>query len=309
MDPVTHAVIGMSVAKLTGHQIALSDPATLGLVIGSVFPDVDIIFHKWGDHVYHKNHRALTHSGIGIAISSVMITFALGRMFPASNLYTLFLWTLLGCISHTAFDVLNSYGTRFLWPFVKKKFSLNLLTVVDPLFVFILLGYVLGKGTFQNLSLAALAVYLGIRLVTRRMAMAYLKKEFGSKVRRVYILPSINGFFRWHFIIEAENQNIIGEKSMLSRKIKIIKTFPKVKGKVLNKAVGTPVGKFFSEFSPLFNISCEEVGDVTRYTFTDMRYYISDNFLHHAVLELDEDDNILKSSFNPYSMNRNCDIA
>jgi inner membrane protein len=70
----------------------------------------------------------------------------------------------------------------------------------------------------------------------------------------------------------------------------------------------SPVGQFFSEFTPHYNIAEEMVDGNKRYVFTDLRYYMKNNFLHHAVLELDEKGMIVRQTFNPYSMNRNCVI-
>ena len=49
----------------------------------------------------------------------------------------------------------------------------------------------------------------------------------------------------------------------------------------------------------------EELAEgITRYVFIDMRYYMRDKFLHHAILEMDENGQIITSSFNPYSIKR-----
>ncbi|HPU42293.1 MAG TPA: metal-dependent hydrolase [Acetivibrio clariflavus] len=48
MDPITHGVIGLAVAKITGNEISLNDAVTISIVIGSIFPDIDIVFQKWG---------------------------------------------------------------------------------------------------------------------------------------------------------------------------------------------------------------------------------------------------------------------
>jgi hypothetical protein len=35
-----------------------------------------------------------------------------------------------------------------------------------------------------------------------------------------------------------------------------------------------------------------------------MRYYLRNNFLHHGVLEIDENNLVIRQTFNAYSMNR-----
>ncbi len=43
MDPLTHGVIGVALAKVMGNEISLADAATAAVVVGAVFPDIDNI--------------------------------------------------------------------------------------------------------------------------------------------------------------------------------------------------------------------------------------------------------------------------
>ncbi len=135
MDPITHGIIGAAVARLTGNSITISDAATVSIVVGSIFPDIDIVFQKWGDYVYLKNHRGLTHSILGIIISSIFLAISLSFLYRGTGIYELFMWSFAGGLSHSAFDLLNSYGAKLLWPFCNKKFSLGILNTFDPLFL------------------------------------------------------------------------------------------------------------------------------------------------------------------------------
>lgn len=308
MDPITHAVIGMAVSKAAGNQIALSDAATIAVVAGSVFPDIDILFQKWGDYVYLKNHRGMTHSIFGLAASALFIAIVLGGFYPGTGLGSLFLWSLLGCSSHTFFDIFNSYGAKLLWPFNNKKFSLSLLVVFDPIFVGVLIGYIYSKGSAQGVLLAAFALYMLYRSIMRWYVRLDLSRKYGEDCEKISILPSMTGLFRWHFILEGKSCNIVGEKNVINSNINIIKKLHKLQDGVVNKVMVSPVGKFFSEFTPLSHVACEKEDGVTRYVFTDLRYYIRNKFLHHAVLEVDDTDSIVKSSFNPYSMKRSVEM-
>ncbi|MFZ5986090.1 MAG: metal-dependent hydrolase [Bacillota bacterium] len=304
MDPITHGVIGMAISKLAGNEISISDAATASIVIGSVFPDIDIVFQKWGDYAYLKNHRGITHSIVGLMASSVFIAFLLSAFYTDANVYSLMFWALIGGFSHTFFDIFNSYGAKLLWPFSNRKFSLSLLIIFDPVFLASLVGYIYTSGMMQQGFIALFAIYLLSRIIMRTFVSRELKRRFGKTSKRISLLPSMTSLFRWHFVLEEPSCNIIGEKSILKRDIRIMERLNKIQDELLDKVLKSHVGQFFTEFTPIFHIMYEKVGGITRYILIDMRYYIRKDFLHHAVLEMDENDDIITASFNPYSINR-----
>lgn len=308
MDPVTHAVIGAAMAKITGNTMSITDPATVAIVIGAVFPDSDILMQKWGDYAYLKNHRGASHSIFGLAASALLISAVLCGIYHEANIFSLFLWAFLGCFSHTFFDVFNSYGAKLLWPFTNRKFSLSLMLVFDPIFLGTLVGYVASQDNKQYIFLAAFAIHMVSRALMRLYVVIQLRNRFKDICDRISILPSMSGLFRWSFILENDACNIVGERNILRRSVKIIRKLYKLEEENLEKVLVSPVGQFFKEFTPLFHIAAEKADGVTRYIFIDMRYYLRNNFLHHAILELDENDSIIKASFNPYSIKRSCDI-
>ncbi len=304
MDPVSHAIIGTALSKFTGNGIGLSTAANIGIVIGSVFPDIDIALKKWGDYVYLKNHRVFTHSFPGLLISAGLISFVIKLLIPASDLLSIFIYTLGGCLSHTLFDILNSYGAKLLWPFYNKKLALNLLVITDPILLLILTGYIFTGGITAYLFIGILIFYILSRASTRYFLTKELKKMY-APLCKASVIPSMLGLFEWHFVLEKDEYTIVGEKNVISGKISIIDRLQKTQSHMLKEVLKSPVGKFFTDFTPLFHISLDTIGNIKRYTFTDLRYYVKNNFFHHAILELDENNSIVKSSFNPYSINRN----
>lgn len=304
MDPITHGVIGMAVSKFAGNEISISDAATASLVIGSVFPDIDIVFQKWGDYVYLKNHRGITHSIVGLAASSVVISLLLKVFYSGANFYSLIFWAFLGCLSHTGFDIFNTYGAKLLWPFMNKKFTLGLLNVFDPVFLAALVGCIYSEGTLQNVFKSVFIGYILLRVVMRISVSRELDRRFGKTGKIISLLPSVAGFFRWHFVLEEQNCNIIGEKNILKRGVKILERLNKIQDEFVDKVLVSYVGKFFTEFTPVFHVLYEKVGQITRYVFIDMRYYFKNDFLHKAIVEMDENEDIVNASFHAYSINR-----
>lgn len=304
MDPLTHTVIGLAVTKVTGNPVAMSEPATVCIIAGSVFPDIDILLQKWGDLIYLKNHRGVTHSIPGLVISSALIAAVSCLVYHGSGFFTMFLWALLGCFSHAFFDFLNAYGTKILWPMLDKKYSLGMLITFDPVFLGLLAGYIFAGNTADNYFLAAFLIYFASRAAARLAILRELCRKYGSRYDRISLLPSMKGLFKWHFILEDKDCYIIGEKDILRNRIRVVEKLQKVKGVKSENVMCSAVGQFFREFTPLFHVACVKIGGITRYVFTDMRYYLRNNFLHHAVLEIDENNLVISQTFNPYSMKR-----
>lgn len=308
MDPITHAVIGLTVAKATGNTAALTEPATLCIIAGSMIPDIDILLQKWGDITYLKNHRGVTHSIPGLVVSSALIAGIMSFIFQGAGFLNLFLWAMAGCFSHAFFDLFNTYGAKLLWPFRGKKYSLGMLMTFDPLFIGLLSGYAFIDGEIGNMMLATFTIYFASRGAARILVMKELHRKYGSICERISLLPSMKGLLKWHFVLEGNSCDIIGEKDIMRNRIRIVKKLEKSADTKNDRVMLSPVGQFFSEFTPLSNVAFEMTDGVKRYVFTDMRYYVRNNFLHHAVLELDENNVIIRQTFNPYSMNRNCTI-
>lgn len=309
MDPVTHAAIGLAVSKITGNSLVMSDAATIGIVIGSVFPDVDILLQKWGDYVYLKNHRGVTHSIPGLLASSLLIASVICLGISGTSFMSTFLWTLLGCFSHVIFDLFNSYGAKLLWPLTERKFSIGMLVSFDPILILSIAGYIFTKDKLDYVFIAALPVYLALKAVVRHFAKTRLKAKLGHKYEKISLLPNTTKPFRWHMILHGDKQDVICEKKFFKNDFKVVKVLEKPEGKGLQKAMRTETGKFFNDFTPLCNVTCEQVGENKRFVFSDMRYYVKDDFLHHAIVEVDKDNKVVSQTFNPYSLNRSCTIT
>lgn len=304
MDPLTHAVIGLSIAKATGNDMSAFDVATFSIVAGSVFPDIDILLQKWGDYAYLKNHRGVTHSVVGLMLSSFLIAPIIGWIFKDGSIMNILLYVFLGGLSHVFFDLFNPYGANIMWPINKKKFSFKLLTVFDPLFFILLAGYILINHPKSYIFIIILAIHILSRFLMKRFTASKLNKVVGNAYRKISVWPSFSGLFSWHFVLEGDDCNIVGERSIIKRSIKVKKTLKKIDNKKLEKVLYSKIGEFFREFSPLVHVASEKMEGATRYVLIDMRYYIRDKFLHHGVLEVDENEDVVTESFNPYSISR-----
>ena len=73
MDPITHLLTG-SLLSRSGFGKRYGGVATFALIIGAIFPDIDIFLLFFVDRwTAYKHHRALTHSFLGILLFSLIL--------------------------------------------------------------------------------------------------------------------------------------------------------------------------------------------------------------------------------------------
>ena len=168
MDTATHGLTGWLIARALpddwkgGHAAA----ATAVVTLGSVLPDADNAASLLGSELYLRVHRGLSHSLLGISVSSLVVALLFARFGKWKDAKRLFLLALVGQISHVVLDLLNAYGTQVLQPFSDARLSLDLLFVVDLVFTGIVVGGIAlsrgGKAGRARIAMASLAVYVGI---------------------------------------------------------------------------------------------------------------------------------------------------
>ncbi|MFQ3620425.1 MAG: metal-dependent hydrolase [Spirochaetales bacterium] len=101
------------------------------LFIGSLLPDIDIVFLLGGWSLYRIYHRGPTHSLIGVFILALFLTLLLGRKYSLAGKKKIFFASLLGMAMHLALDLITSYRTYLLWPFSDYRFALGIVRFRD----------------------------------------------------------------------------------------------------------------------------------------------------------------------------------
>ncbi|MEW6622525.1 MAG: metal-dependent hydrolase [Bacillota bacterium] len=312
MDPLTHVLAGALTASFSGNHMSLSDPVFLGAVLGSLAPDLDILYQTRGDMAYLKNHRGFSHSFIGVAGISVAVAGVLTLLFPGAAFLTVFLWTLAGTLSHIFLDVLNSYGAQILWPLSRKKFSLGILTIFDPIIICLMVISLAGQTVFppiREIGTVGILIYLLFRVYMLVKTRFVIKKKFPG-TKKIIVLPSVISIWNWHFLLENHNKILVGEVRFLSWALKIRRSFRKqINHPVVQAAVNSKLGKLFQEFTPIFHVGFQSKEHGHLVNFIDLRYFMRDDFLHHATGIVNNDYQLMEGIFHPYNKNRQVKIA
>lgn len=304
MDPLTHGIIGLGVAALSG-ETELMSPITIGAIIGAMSPDIDIIAKYWGDYKYLKHHRGATHSLFSILGLSIVISLILNFIFPDYSFVKILASTSIGTLSHTFFDALNSYGVKPLLPFKNKKYLASLLMLYDPFLSLLSIGlFILKIGTGYKIviALAGLSVYIAYRHFIKRESTNKIIDAYGLKPEdRLHVMPNLTNFFKWDFVFEKSDVRVVGRISFLSNKIDEIERLDREESELIAKAYSTELGKYFDEFTSSINhVEILKKNNEIELKFIDLRYHMKNSFMHHATFIYDKDDNLKKSIFRPY---------
>lgn len=313
MDPVTHGVIGLAVSAFSGDPVSLLNPVSIGCAIGAMSPDIDIITKIKGDYVYLKHHRGISHSLPALVILAGIITVGLSPFFEEFNFSKVFLWTFIGCFSHTFFDMLNSYGAKLLMPFSKKKSTVGILMLYDPVITLLcsLLIFIEEKSLVFNIGIVTgFTLYIAVRFLMKYHGSDIINKEYSRNhnIIEVNVLPALMAFHKWDFIIETEDYHIVGQVNLVTKHILERNRFKKPEDHVLELFDDTEIGKYFKEFTPIYHVARLEHRDKIILKSIDLRYFLRNNFMHHATAIYDKEHKIIESFFHPYNVKKNIPV-
>ena len=147
MDPVTHTLLGASLAETRlGRLSAWAAPT---LILGANAPDLDAVTMLIDRDLSLGFRRGWTHGILALAVLPLLLTGliclldrAVARWRgtrPRAQPRRLLLLAYLAVASHPLLDWLNTYGMRFLMPFDGRWFYGDALFIMDPL-VWLLVG-------------------------------------------------------------------------------------------------------------------------------------------------------------------------
>ncbi len=305
MDPLSHALIGLSTFSLINSP-SFSNPACLGAVIGSIAPDLDIIARIKGDYVYLRHHRVESHSILGAIFIAFSITILMSLFFGLQSIKETLIWSLIGIFSHILMDFLNSYGVALLYPFTKKKYTLNLLMIYDPVVVILCLYIMFFKfdSAIEYIVLPGIFVgYLLMKALEKNRLINRLRIHFKDdySLEAIDIMPSTLNPFKWDYIVSTSCQYIVGEIHSVKGKINHFRSLRKVWSPIVEKTLKEDLGIYFKSFSPIFHIDIDFKEKLT-IKLTDLRYRIRNEFMHFAFFYYDENQQLITSEFQPFGL-------
>jgi inner membrane protein len=293
MDNLSHALIGIAVAALSGHQLSIQDPLYIATLLGAQAPDFDIITHLKGNFAYMKSHRAFSHSLPGLVMWSSLITLLMVAL-GMPDLMKSFLWSFAGGLSHIFLDYFNTHGASLLWPFNKERQTNHLLNVVDPLLLLLFslpYFFVLTPWQLGVVTLSTLALYLMLRIFMRYSSKSRLTTAFAAqKIIRLAVMPNLKHILIWDFVIELSDAYIVGQFHFVHGEIVINSKLLKQDHQEVDAPVqATELGEFFTSFTPFLYLDIKNQADgFSLVTLYDLRYFLNKTFVHGAIIHFDD---------------------
>lgn len=303
MDPITHGLIGLGLSAFSGNPVALTNPVSIGCALGAMSPDLDIVVRLTkDDYEYIRKHRGVSHSIPALAGFAFAITMGLSIFFPELNFMEVFLWSFIGGVSHTAFDMMNSYGARLL----RQKRKISLLTLYDPVIWALTLFLIFNRynDMVSNTIVGGIFfAYIGGRYLLREKARKQVIEHYNLHgLEDVTILPGLKHFYKWDYIVRTDSYSIVGDYNNLTQRFKETKRFKKLDKALEQLFNDSNIGKHFMDWSSNYHLFRVEEDNKIILRAVDLRYYFNDEFMHKASLEIDKTTNMIESFFHPYKL-------
>jgi inner membrane protein len=213
MDNVTHSLVGLMLARVSGKSAAM-------MVIAANLPDIDIVSWAGGPLFYLEAHRGIAHS----LIAAPLLALILILLFR-DRTWQSYAACLIGVLSHLILDWTNVYGIRLLLPFSGQWLHLDMTDVVDPWILLVLLLAVAApalaglvsseigakkssgaKRGWASVALVFLLAYEGGRFAAHQRALAVMGARLynGKQANLLSAIPNRWTPFQWRGVAEGD---------------------------------------------------------------------------------------------------------
>jgi len=209
MDIVTQGLLGGVMAQSVAQRKEKKLATLVGMLAG-LLADADVFIQSASDPLLSiEYHRHFTHSLLFIpfgALIAALILFLFLRnkiSFPRLYLFSFMGYALSGIL-----DACTSYGTHLLWPFTDERIAWSVISILDPVFSFILLITLIvmlmnGKRQVAIIGMFLATAYLGIGYMQQQRAsteMAKLLQQRNHTPVKLVIKPTLGNILLWRSI-------------------------------------------------------------------------------------------------------------
>ncbi len=227
MDPICHTLVGASLGATGLARKTRFGAATL--IVAANLPDIDAITYFSDGAAAYAIRRGVTHGIPALLVLPVVlaaVVTGIARIRPSPAREASFRWLLIlsaiGVWSHPSLDYLNTYGMRWLMPFVNRWFYIDVLFIIDwvvwlTLIVGLVAAWVLRRRSLEwfkrpaTIALAFLIAYIGTNFALTRVAMnAALAATNTFPPQRVMASPVPFNPFRREIVFEYDDEYRLG---------------------------------------------------------------------------------------------------
>ena len=214
MDPISQAVVGVTAArsqKKNNYLLVILIAASAGMA-----PDLDVLINSEKNPLLSiEYHRHFTHSFFFIPFGALLIAaFYYSFLKNKFTFKRIYLISFFAYSTHGLLDACTSYGTLLFWPFSNERIAWNLISVVDPVFtftliLFLVLSFFLKKRIFYFLPIIWILLYFFLCLIQKNRALNALNDVINTrnhKATQILVKPSFANILLWRTIYVHENK-------------------------------------------------------------------------------------------------------
>jgi len=203
MDTPSHGLAGAILARPLADRPGARAALWLGFLT-AMLPDLDFLFLN-GQLDYLTNHRGWSHSFVYLPLFAAGAALIARIFFRRARLAELWAFAAVGIASHIVFDWMTSFGTMFLTPLSRTRFSLDWVFILDLFFsgisgVTLLLALVFPSRGRRIAAIGSLVLvgYIGFCAAVHSRALAIWRRIDHAPAGAVTaVLPQLLSPFRW----------------------------------------------------------------------------------------------------------------
>ncbi len=213
MDPVTQGSLGAIASQSLAKKNELKWAFIIGWLAGMA-PDLDVLIRSDIDPmVFYLYHRHFTHSLLFIPLGSLIVSLFLHLFLKKKISFKKnYFFSFLGYGTHGLLDACTSYGTLLLWPFSNYRFAWNNISIVDPLFTFPLITFIVLALRGKSNKYARYAVFYALFYLSLGVVQANRAESLGHKIAqaeghnplRLTARPSLGNLYLWRVVYEHQ---------------------------------------------------------------------------------------------------------
>lgn len=206
MDPVTHGLIGATASQSFANKRTLRAAAFTGLA-SAMLADLDVFISSASDPLLNLEiHRQFTHSlifiPVGALIATVLLWWFVRKYLTLKQTY---LFSLAGYATAGLMDLITSYGVLLFWPFSSERFSLDIISVFDPLFtmgvlIFTGLAFYKKEKMYARITFGWVFVYLLFAFTQQQKGIRTaqeIARSNNHEIQQLIVKPTIANQLLW----------------------------------------------------------------------------------------------------------------
>ena len=218
MDPVSQCLFGASLSGSFSKKKNISTALLCGTV-GGIFPDIDVFIKSQNDPLlFIEYHRHFTHSLVFVPFGGLLVSLFLYIFLKKKLSFKyIFLFSTIGLLSHGILDSCTSYGTNLFWPLSDHRVAWNIISIIDPIYTFTLLFFLILCIVFKSLLNIRLGLffsffYLFLGFQKHQHIKSYIyniAESRGHNIERLLLNPTIGNNILWRSVYQSEDNYYI----------------------------------------------------------------------------------------------------